>query len=297
MLINWLNTVDKVFESRLYLMWKSLMWIPTSQTQVVYLLLLMVSTFLCTLIHHYVLQGPRHSNAQTQMNTSTQQLPIHFSILGIQFSLGFSSAFPNGWLNQLCGAWFKSLGMLARCQRQVDPESREEKKLLEESSSPLPLASLKSASIKMYLRSTEQIQFNNFFVSTKRPAVIQHTHTHTGMKTLPVNLWKHTLSFCKHTQKYQKANTITTTFTESHTVLPSTRELHGKRSRIKNIKALCCLIIKEKCSTMTQLGFLMVFLCFSSPEKLSLNLMSETKFLSYDYSWVHLMTGTECLHL
>ena len=35
------------------------------------------------------------------------------------FSSCFSSAFPNGWLNQLCGAWFKSSGMLCYCQRLV----------------------------------------------------------------------------------------------------------------------------------------------------------------------------------
>lgn len=35
------------------------------------------------------------------------------------FSSCFSSAFPNGWLNQLCGAWFKSSGMLGYCQRLV----------------------------------------------------------------------------------------------------------------------------------------------------------------------------------
>lgn len=61
---------------------------------------------------------PRQSNREKQTNASTQT-PIHLSILGIQFSPCFSSAFPNGWLNQLCGAQFKSSGMLCFCQRLV----------------------------------------------------------------------------------------------------------------------------------------------------------------------------------
>lgn len=61
----------------------------------------------------------RQSNTQKQMNARAQT-PIHLSILGIQFSPScFSSAFPNGLLNQLCRAPFKSSGMLVCCQRLV----------------------------------------------------------------------------------------------------------------------------------------------------------------------------------
>lgn len=62
--------------------------------------------------------SPRQLNREKQMNTSTLT-PIDLSILGIQFSPRFSSAFPNGWLTQLCGARFKSSGMLGFCQRLV----------------------------------------------------------------------------------------------------------------------------------------------------------------------------------
>jgi len=228
------------------------------------------------------------------MNTSTQQPPIHLSILGIQFSLRFSSAFPNGWLNQLCGAWFKSSGMLAYCQRLVGQQGRNNVTGGEQSS-PLLLASLKSSSIKMNLRLTEQIQFKKCFclekLFTKSLAFFQHiythTHTHTHRsKDTPSKLMKtYTLSYCKHTQKYQMANKITTTYAASQS-----EPWHGKPE--KNIKVLWGLIIKKKCSTIPKSECFMVCLCFASPEKLSLNSIP-AMFLSY----IIIFVCTLCLEL
>lgn len=88
-------------------------------TQVVYLL--RADPICLPPYTHRPLCASRHrqSNTQKQMKARAQT-PIHLSILGIQFSPScFSSAFPNGWLNQLCRAPFKSSGMLIRCQRLV----------------------------------------------------------------------------------------------------------------------------------------------------------------------------------
>lgn len=63
-----------------------------------------------------------HRRSQTLKHTDTNEhrhstntnplVHIRYTI----FSSCFSPAFPNGWLNQLCGAWFKSSGMLGCCQ-------------------------------------------------------------------------------------------------------------------------------------------------------------------------------------
>lgn len=55
------------------------------------------------------------TNEHKLSRTSNPLVHIRYTI----FSSCFSSAFPNGWLNQLCGAWFKSSGMLSYCQRLV----------------------------------------------------------------------------------------------------------------------------------------------------------------------------------
>lgn len=55
------------------------------------------------------------TNEHKHSRTANPLVHIRYTI----FSSCFSSAFPNGWLNQLCGAWFKSSGMLGYCQRLV----------------------------------------------------------------------------------------------------------------------------------------------------------------------------------
>lgn len=61
----------------------------------------------------------------------------------------------------------------------------------------------------------------------------------------------------------------------------STHKLNGKL-RTENFKVLSSLIMRRKCSTMTKLGLFMVSLCHASPEKLSLNWMSQSLLgLSY----------------
>lgn len=85
------------------------------------------------------------------------------------FSSCFSSAFPNGWLNQLCGAWFKSSGMLGYCQRLV----RQQGGNIVAGGEQLPLPSLKSASIRTNLRSTE---WKRCFLSGQKNDKMFHCH-------------------------------------------------------------------------------------------------------------------------
>lgn len=93
---------------------------PTSQTQVAYLLLLIVSTFLqlCIIMCFKSLaaqtQTLKHTDPNEHKHSRNTNPLVH--IRHTIFSSCFSSAFPNGWLNQLCGAWFKSSGMLSDCQ-------------------------------------------------------------------------------------------------------------------------------------------------------------------------------------
>lgn len=64
----------------------------------------------------------------------------------------------------------------------------------------------------------------------KRCAAVTQ-HKHSGKDTPSKPLRAYTLQYCIHTQKYRMANKITTTFTESHTVMLSTRKLNGKLNK------------------------------------------------------------------
>lgn len=61
-------------------------------------------------------------DSQTLRNKWTQTPTNANPLVHIRYTIFpscFSSTFPNGWLNQLCGAPFKSSGMLGYCQRLV----------------------------------------------------------------------------------------------------------------------------------------------------------------------------------
>lgn len=60
-------------------------------------------------------QERRHKDTNGYEHSTSANPLVH--IRYTVFLSCFSSAFPNGWLNQLCGAWFKSSGMLGSCQR------------------------------------------------------------------------------------------------------------------------------------------------------------------------------------
>lgn len=136
--------------------------------QVLYLLLLLrrriISASACTLTGHYVLQD---TCSQTQRNKWAHALktPIHLSILGIQFSLScFSSASPNGWLNQLCSAPFKSSGMPVCCQRLAS-EPGGNRVAGGEAAHLLLSTSLKSAFIKKQRKGKKQNKDKNSCIS------------------------------------------------------------------------------------------------------------------------------------
>lgn len=68
-----------------------------SQTQVAYLLLLIVSTSLCTVVHHYVFHWQhRHRLSNTDTNEHSKNTNPLAHIRHTIFSSCFSSAFPNG---------------------------------------------------------------------------------------------------------------------------------------------------------------------------------------------------------
>lgn len=207
------------------------------------------------------------------MNTSPQETPIHLSILGIQFSPRFSSAFPNGRLNQLCGAWFKSSGMLAYCQRLVGQQGGSKvtggKKLTSSST---------SITIWIWHEDESQISGGEKCLLSdqrihKHPTVTQRIRIHSGKNTASKPLRTYTLWHCEHTQKYQNSKQNRQhirTIPHNHALCPQAKWA------TENFKVLSGLIIKRKCSTMTKLGFFMVSLCPASAEKLLLNWMSQS---------------------
>lgn len=129
----------------------------------------------------------RQSNREKQMNASTQT-PIHLSILGIQFSPWFSSAFPNGWLNQLCGARFKSSGMLGFCQWLVTQP--EENKVIGVEQFTSSSTFIK---ICLYQDNSQINRAEKHFCLVKEfskpPTVIQNIHRHSSRGTASENIY------------------------------------------------------------------------------------------------------------
>lgn len=110
------------------------------------------------------------TNEHKHSRTANPLVHIRYAI----FSSCFSSAFPNGWLNQLCGAWFKSSGMLGYCQRLVGQQGGNKVTGGEQltSSSTFIKACL------YHLRSREQMGFKNIWVWSKNSQ-----HIHSGKDT------------------------------------------------------------------------------------------------------------------
>lgn len=135
-------------------------------------------------------QALKHTDANEHKHSRTANPLVH--IRYTIFSSCFSSAFPNGWLNQLCGAWFKSSGMLGYCQRLVRQQGGNKVSGGEQLTSSSTFIKVCFYQDDSQTNTADRVL--RHFCLVKRihrtsgcyPA---HTHTHT---TVPVNLWEHT---------------------------------------------------------------------------------------------------------
>lgn len=119
--------------------------------------------------------GQTHRNKWTQTPTNANPLVhIRYTI----FPSCFSSTFPNGWLNQLCGAPFKSSGMLGHCQRPARERRGNKVTGGEQLTSS-------STFIKTCFNRDKSMQPRELL---NHPTI---THTQTVVSTLPWDLWEH----------------------------------------------------------------------------------------------------------
>lgn len=112
------------------------------------------------------------TDSQTLRNKWTQTPTNANPLVHIRYTIFpscFSSTFPNGWLNQLCGAPFKSSGMLGYCQRLVRARRGNKVTGGEQLTSS-------SAFIKICFNRDKSLQQKEFL---NHPTIMQRTHRHT----------------------------------------------------------------------------------------------------------------------
>lgn len=133
----------------------------------------------------------------------------------------FSSAFPNGWLNQLCGAWFKSLGMLGYCQ--LLDGWRAGSKVTEGAQFPslcLRENLLPSGWVLYQMSASSTTVSRKLFFFTKK----YYYAGHPGSQINRLKMWK-------DAQKQESANNIICAVTTSHTVRLSAHKPNGRLSK------------------------------------------------------------------
>lgn len=161
----------------------------------------------------------RETNEHKHLNDNAL-VHIRYTI----FSSCFSSAFPNGWLNQLCGARFKSSGMLGYCQWLVRQPGGSRVTGGEQLTSSY-------AFIKIFIYQ-EKSGINgakNKFLSRCSPAYTHTVHSDRGnaAKPPPKNTQWSTINILRHTKQL----TESPSHLQSHTVVISPRKLNGKFNR------------------------------------------------------------------